>query len=151
PGPVVGIALEPYDAPMEGRISVFVRSGWKGGDIVEEEGGALSISTVEAAFEATQFGRATIAAGSMEVSVSFPTVDAVPHVTVTPLGDASQGWWLANVNDHGFTIVLGGPSDNDLVFSWKAEPTTKQGVMWYSDGTYVPYDPTSGNPIVTEP
>ena len=35
-GTVVGIALESYDSPKEGLISVFVQPGWRGGEIIKQ-------------------------------------------------------------------------------------------------------------------
>jgi hypothetical protein len=141
-GPVVGIALESYDAPSQGTISVFVQPGWKGGEI-GSNGGYEATSAVER----PRFGLATISAGSMEVNVSFPSLNAYPYITITPHGQASKGWWITNDNDHGFTINVGEAPMFDFVFSWKAEISPEGGIMSYSDGTYAPYDPTSGQVI----
>ena len=145
-GPVVGIALEPYDAPTEGSISVFVQPGWKVGDIAPQ-GDSVS-APVES--PSPRSGLARISAGSKEVNVSFPTLNAYPLITVAPYGQATQGWWLANVNDHGFTIELGEAPSFDLLFSWKAESSPTGATMSFSDGTSASYDPTSGLPS-TEP
>ena len=84
------------------------------------------------------------------MNVSFPTLNAYPLITVAPYGQATQGWWLANVNDHGFTIELGEAPSFDLLFSWKAESSPTGATMSFSDGTSASYDPTSGLPS-TEP
>ncbi|MFH1078165.1 MAG: hypothetical protein V1745_02700, partial [Patescibacteria group bacterium] len=145
PGPTVGIALEPYDAPTEGLISVFVRTGWKGGEIVSGDG-SITYDTDLAPGISPRSGLAKIVAGSTEVNVSFATLNSYPLITVAPYGQATNGWWLTNVNDHGFTIILGEAPTFDLIFSWKAEPSPAGATMSLSDGTSVPYDPTSGNP-----
>ncbi|MBU1348724.1 hypothetical protein KJ781_01490, partial [Patescibacteria group bacterium] len=145
-GPTVGVALESYDAPTEGKISVFVRAGWKGGDVVTTSG-TIGYETNLAPGISPRSGLAKIAAGSTEVNVSFATLNSYPLITVAPYGQATNGWWLMNVNDHGFTIILGEAPTFDLIFSWKAEPSPADATMSLSDGTSVPYDPTSGNPV----
>ncbi len=149
-GPTVGIALESYDAPMEGRISAFVQPGWRGGEVVDQ--GPSSVTYVEYTDPgiSPRAGLATIAMGAKEVNVSFPTLNAYPLVTITPYGLPVGGWGLANVNDHGFTVVLESEQSFDLVLAWKAEPSQDGGEMWYSDGTFAPYDPTSGLPVLQE-
>jgi hypothetical protein len=151
-GPVVGVALESYDAPTEGKISVFVQPGWKGGEIMQTEGaGASTIVYQSPVFDpgiSPRAGLARIAAGSTEVNVAFPSLNSYPLVTVTPYGVPTSKWGLMNVTDHGFTITLSSPENFDLILSWKAEPSGEGGVMSFSDGTSATYDPLTGQPVM---
>lgn len=153
-GPIVGIALEAYDAPAEGKISVFVQPGWRGGQVVQTDASpaAITYQTTAAPAVSPRSGLAKIAAGATEVNVSFASLNSYPLVTVTPYGQTTKGWWLTNVNDHGFTITLGEAPTFDLVFAWKAEPSPDGSTMSLSDGTSIPYDPTSGQTVgIAEP
>ncbi|MCR4278348.1 MAG: hypothetical protein NUV81_00370, partial [bacterium] len=73
-----------------------------------------------------------------------------PLITVTPYGLPAGSWGLMNVNDHGFTLVLQNELMSDLVIAWKAEPSQEGSEIWYSDGTFASYDPTSGQPLPVE-
>jgi hypothetical protein len=151
-GPVVGIALEGYDAPTEGKISVFVQPGWKGGEILSTGSGATTIVYQAPTYDpgvSPRGGLAKIAAGSMSVAVSFPSLNAYPLVTVTPYGLPTGHWGISDVTDHGFTIILASPETFDQVFAWKAEPSQSGYVMSFSDGTASTYDPLTGQPVLT--
>jgi hypothetical protein len=152
-GPVVGIALEGYDAPSEGKISVFVQPGWMGGEIVADTSNQPSTIVYQTqTFDpgvSPRAGLARIAAGSTSVNVAFPSLNAYPLVTLTPYGMPTGKWGLIDVNDHGFTITLSNPETFDLVFSWKAEPSAAGAVMSFSDGTSGAYDPLTGQVIGT--
>lgn len=152
-GPTVGVALESYDAPTEGRISVFVQPGWRGGEVVQEKSETSSAVTFIEYTDpgvSPRSGLAIIFAGQKEVNVSFPTLNTYPLVTVTPYGITNGGWGLRNVNDHGFVMVLESEQTADLTVAWKAEPSQEGSKVWYSDGTSAIYDPTSGEAVPKE-
>jgi hypothetical protein len=150
-GPIIGIALEGYDAPTEGKISVFVQPGWKGGEIVSDaQSGPSTIVYQTQTFDpgvSPRAGLARISAGSVSVDVSFASVQAYPLITVSPYGLPTGNWGLINVNDHGFTITLTHPETFDLVFAWKAEPSVSGAVMSFSDGTSGQYDALTGQVV----
>lgn len=150
-GPVVGVALESYDAPTEGKISVFVQPGWKGGEILGgSSDGPSTIIYQTQTFDpgvSPRAGMARLAAGATSVNVAFPSLNAYPLVTITPYGIPTGKWGLMDVNDHGFTITLSNPETFDLVFAWKAEPSQEGAVMSFSDGTMAPYDPLTGQSL----
>lgn len=149
-GPVVGVALENYNSSNEGRISVFVQPGWKGGDVVAQANTPASFTyhIPTATLESPRSGLAMIAAGAMEVNVNFPTLHAYPLVTVTPYGQTTKNWWLTNVTDRGFTIIVGEAPTFDLTFAWKAEASHDGSMMSNSDGTAVTYDSLTGKPVL---
>ena len=149
-GSVIGVALENYSGAGEGRISVFVQPGWKGGEIVAKADAPASFSYHVSAesISSPRSGLALIAAGSKEVRVEFATLNAYPLVTVTPYGQTSNGWWLTNVSDHGFTIIVGEAPSFDLTFAWKAEASHEGNVISNSDGTSVTYDALTGKPVM---
>ncbi len=148
-GNTVGIALEAYDAPAEGLISVFVKPGWQGGAIAS--GGSVvtspSVVTVTApAASDHRSGLAKIFAGSTSVNVTYPSLLAYPIVHVQPYGEVKAGMWVTTPSDTGFTITLGEAPTFDLVLAWTAEPSATGEQMFFSDNTSLPYDPTSGIP-----
>ncbi|MBI4139326.1 hypothetical protein HY479_04255, partial [Candidatus Uhrbacteria bacterium] len=143
-GPVIGIALESYDAPAEGSVSVFVQPGWKGGEMAGD-----SYNGNVAAGVSPRSGLAKIAAGAKEVNVSFTSLNSFPLITATPYDLPVGQWGIRNVTDHGFTLVLEQIQTVDIVFSWKAEPSQDGSVMSFSDGTSATYDPLTGQPIVS--
>ncbi|MBU1032329.1 hypothetical protein KJ937_00160, partial [Patescibacteria group bacterium] len=151
-GPIVGVALESYDLPGEGLISVFVQPGWKGGEIIESGSDASDIAySVEYSTGISpRSGLAKIYAGSNEVQVSFDSLNSYPLITVTPYGQTAAGWWLSNVTDRGFSIIVGEAPMFDLTLAWKAEPSPEGGIMSLSDGTFAPYDPLSGQVFAPE-
>ncbi len=151
PGSVVGVALEFFDLPGEGLISVFVQPGWKGGEIVASPSSPSApvyvTSTLGVALSPRR-GLAKIIAGSTEVRIQFATLSAYPLITVTPYELITANWGVTQVTDHGFTITLTKPMMADVVFAWKAEPSQEGDRMSFSDGTSAIYDPTSGLPVI---
>jgi len=149
PGEVIGIALEAYDKADMGSVSVFVKPGWQALSLASD--GSSSSATASSASQTSntssadkRSGLAKIYAGSTEVKVSFPTLNAYPLIQATPYGEAKGGYWLTGISDTGFTIVLGQAPSFDLVFAWTAEASVSGNVMSFSDNTWAPYDPTSG-------
>ncbi|MDQ7815342.1 MAG: hypothetical protein RDU25_06105, partial [Patescibacteria group bacterium] len=83
-------------------------------------------------------------AGSKEVKVTFPSLNAYPIVHVRPYGTVGSGYWVTQVTDSGFTIIVSEAPSFDLTFSWTAEASSDGSTMSFSDNTSAPYDPTSG-------
>lgn len=149
-GPVVGVALEHYADSAEGLISVFVKPGWKGGDIALTGTGAGSVVGPPAPSSAStpqRAGLAKIYAGATDVAVSFDPLNAYPLITVTPYGLPVGSWGVTQVTDRGFTLVLSQPASFDLTFAWKVEPSQTGDRIFASDNTSAEYDLTSGQLI----
>ena len=66
-------------------------------------------------------GVATIPAGSTSVTVSHGLASAPKNVKVTPIGDPGDRWWVANVGDMSFDIVVASAPTADISFYWEAE------------------------------
>lgn len=150
-GNTVGIALESYDRPEDGLISVFVKTGWQGGAI--SSSGTLaagaSASGTTSSVGSHRSGLAKVYAGSTDVKVTFPTIMAFPIIQATPYGQAKGGYWFTNISDTGFTIVLGEAPTFDLLFAWTVDPSASGGTMYFSDNTSAPYDALTGSPVLT--
>jgi len=71
---------------------------------------------------------------------------AYPIVQITPYGETPKGFWLTNLSDASFAIVVGEPPTFDLVFAWSVE-ASKSGVMSFSDNTSVVYDQLTGTAL----
>ncbi|MEK7116010.1 MAG: hypothetical protein AAB879_01300 [Patescibacteria group bacterium] len=138
-GNTIGIALEPFTSREEGRISVFVKSGWHGENLTADGG-----KSTEPRASTKRTGLAKIYAGSRSVRVNFPSLLAYPIVHVRPYGVATKGYWVTHVSDTGFEIVVGEAPQFDLLIAWTAEATAAHALMHFSDNTTLPYDPLSG-------
>jgi len=68
-------------------------------------------------------GTATITSGNTSVTVSHGLVSTPSKVIVTPitpLGSASK-WWVTNITDTSFDIVVDSDPAQDVTFAWQAE------------------------------
>jgi hypothetical protein len=151
PGETVGVALESFTGSGVGSIEVFVKSGWREGDVTTSGmlGGSTATpaaGTVSVPGVSARAGFAELYAGATEVTVNFASLNAYPLVSVTPYELPTGQWGVTQVTDHGFKIVLSKPESFDLTFSWKAEPSQSGDSYSYSDNTSASYDPTSGVP-----
>lgn len=149
-GNTVGIALESYDRPEDGLISVFVKTGWQGGTISSNgtiSSGVASTTGITAPIS-HRSGLAKVYAGSTSVKVTFPTIQAFPIIQATPYGQAKSGYWFTNISDTGFTITLGEAPMFDLIFAWVVDPSPVSGTMYFSDNTSAPYDALTGSPVL---
>jgi hypothetical protein len=151
PSHIVGIALESYDLPDVGLISVFVKPGFSMGSLASN--GSLSsseqtsITNVFTQNPERRQGLAKIYAGETSVHVTFPTLQAYPVVHVRPYGAIGESYWVSDVGDDGFTVVLSAPASAERTFSWIARPSASGDTMSFSDNTSLPYDPQSGQPV----
>jgi len=66
-------------------------------------------------------GTATIPAGSTSVTVSHGLVAAPSKVLVTPIGDPGDRYWVENITDTSFDIVVATAPTADIDFYWEAE------------------------------
>jgi len=66
-------------------------------------------------------GTATISAGNTSVTVNHGLASAPKVVKVTPIGDPGDRWWVANVGDTSFDIVVASAPTADISFYWEAE------------------------------
>ncbi len=105
-GPTVGVALEAYSGSDVGQIEVFVNPGWWGGRVATEKKAR---------------GFAEIEANQSRVRIKYDSLGAYPHVTVTPYGQVEGGWWVDQVTDRWFDIVIGRVASQTVRFSWRAE------------------------------
>ncbi|MBM3204615.1 hypothetical protein FJZ48_01380, partial [Candidatus Uhrbacteria bacterium] len=150
-GPVVGQALEGYDAQDVGKIEVFVQPLWWGGLDGEdpriknqEPSEETTTSTGEVPARITQYqGFALVEAGATKVHVSYPSLLAYPNVQATPRGEVEGGWWTDYYTDVGFDIIFKQPQTHDVTFAWRVEATDTNARVYVSDGTHATMDPTS--------
>lgn len=147
-GPIVGLALENYDAPNIGKIEVFVNPGWWGGG--ERETLNVNRESLEEENEAkkTQRGFALIAAGEKKVHVAYTSILSYPNIQVTPRGQVNGGWWTDNYSDIGFDLFLNEEQARDVTFAWTVEGTVQGMRVYRSDGTYAEVNPTTGEAVI---
>ena len=136
---VIGIALESYDLPGEGIISVFVKSigsnkGVQAGIVYGPEKPAQTQATT---------GFAMISAGQKEVNVTFDSVGGYPLIKITPYGNIQGSYYLGNVSDTGFTVVLSQEQTFDLMLAYEVDLPTSDKVA-LSDGTTAIMDDLTG-------
>ena len=141
PGPSVGVALQDWDGASVTSIVAYVNVTYFVPDGQAIASGGSSVSS-----QSPRSGLATIKSGDMQVDVTFESLNSYPIIQVTPYGIPVGGFGIHNVTDRGFTIVLLQSQSFDLVLSWTAEPSPSAPVMSFSDGTSVPYNPSTGEP-----
>jgi len=66
-------------------------------------------------------GTAVIPAGSTRVTVNHGLAAAPTKIIVTPLGDPGDRFWVENVTDTSFDIVVATAPAADISFYWEAE------------------------------
>lgn len=152
PGNVIGIALEAYDSPEEGLISVFVKPSYTAGVISNETETAGTIvynnTTIEAPVQRTEIeGLATIRAGATEVHISYGSILAYPMIYANPHASLGGSWWITNRTDTGFDIILSQPENHDIEFTWMARPMNPGTIRFVSDNTYHNVDNLTAHPI----
>ena len=137
---VIGIALEPYSLAEEGLISVFVKSVGTS----QESNTTIVYGPEQPLAEVNIKGFAVITAGSKEVKVTFASISAFPLVKLTPYGSITGSYWLSEVKDTGFTIVLSEEQTHDLMISYEVTlPTTFDVTL--SSGTTGQIDELTGS------
>jgi len=130
-GYVIGIALEAFPGGNDNLIEVFVQPGWNGTAVSTGASTALR-------------GFADAVTGATKVTITFASLGAYPNIQVTPYGGVTGGWYLNNVTDVGFEIVLNQIQSHDVRFAWTVERTQSGEQVYYSDNTYGPIDPLTG-------
>jgi len=66
-------------------------------------------------------GTATIAAGSTRVTVNHGLATTPSKVLITPIGDPGDRYWVENITDTSFDIVVATAPATDITFHWEAE------------------------------
>ncbi|MEI7512592.1 MAG: YncE family protein, partial [Candidatus Uhrbacteria bacterium] len=139
-GYVVGIALEEYANPDTGLIQVFLSPNWNGSfTAAQEVVAAPSVST-----PVVKQGFADIAAGTKSVEVHFASISAYPSVMLTPYAQVDGIWWVEQITDTGFRVVMMQEQTHDVRFAWRVTPSQAGDMLINSDGTFGPIDPTTG-------
>lgn len=149
-GPIVGLALEAYDAATVGKIEVFVNPGWWGGP-ERETVNANRISSglnAQTVAEVSYRGFALVESGSQRVHVAYDSVLSYPNIQVTPRGEVHGGWWTDNYTDIGFDIFLREEQRRDVTFAWTVQGTPNGARIYRSDGTYALVNVSTGEAIV---
>jgi len=140
-GNVVGMALESYDLSDDGLISVFVKPSYMGSKDVVVYGPELPVQTSNTAIKS---GFAKIMAGSKTVNVTFSTLGGLPVVNILPYGSINGSYWVEQVTDKGFTIVLAQEQTFDLTLSYNAILPSDSAVH-VSDNTSQTLDQLTGS------
>ncbi len=109
-GSVIGIALESYDLPQEGLISVFVNMDYMGNKFASNDSFESSSTDIK--------GFAFMQAGSQEVRVSHESVLAYPIIRLFPQGDFTGQCWTEQVTDTGFLIKFSEPQTAPMPISY---------------------------------
>jgi len=152
-GNIVGIALESFDQPGEGLISVFVKPGYQ--NILNTDSQAQAPSAQAqpsgSGTGSVRSGLAKIYAGMREVKVTYDKIGAYPLVNATPYAEIKSGFWFEQVADGSFKIVIGETTNFDTVFSWTVQPSVAGSILYNSDNTYVPYDAANGEAFGPQP
>jgi hypothetical protein len=137
-GSVIGVALESYDLPQEGLISVFVNVGYMGNKFALNDASESSSQDIK--------GFAFMKAGSQEVKVSHESVLAYPIVQLFPQGYVNGSYSVKDVTTSGFIIKFSNPQDLDIKISYIVTvPNTDS--LHVSDGTVSTLDSEIGEPI----
>lgn len=143
-GEVVGIAFEAYDKAEDGLISVFVKP-----QQITVYGPELVVGPVNSPTTPSntdmRTGLAKIMAGSNSVKVNFQSLGAFPVINITPYGQ-TNGYWIEQVSDSGFTLVLTQPASTDLVIGYMAT-LPNESSMSMSDNTQVSFDTLTGQTV----
>lgn len=150
-GPIVGLALEAYDAPTVGKIEVFVNPGWWGGPEGQAGGGRREAEARETHLQEREIshrGFALVEAGSRRVHVAYDSVLSYPNIQVTPRGEVRGGWWTDNYTDIGFDLFLYESQSRDVTFAWSVQGTPQGTRVYRSDGTYALVNASTGEAIV---
>ena len=95
-----------------GMTATFGNEGSGGNEIKFNEG-----------YTTENSGTATITSGATSVTVSHGLVGTPAKIIVTPitpLGSASK-WWVTNITDTSFDIVVDSDPAQDVTFAWQAE------------------------------
>jgi len=66
-------------------------------------------------------GTATIEAGSTSVTVNHGLLGTPRSILVIPIGDPGDRWWVENVTDTSFDIVVATAPTSNITFYWLAE------------------------------
>jgi len=142
-GFVIGIALEAFPGGDDSLIEVFVQAGWYGAGSAPATvmSGPSAPSTLEVP---TKRGFADVMAGATKVTVTFSSMGAYPNIQASSYGEVEGGWWINQITDTGFEIVLKQAQTRDVRFAWRAEATQSGENVYYSDNTYSPIDPVTG-------
>jgi hypothetical protein len=145
-GYVVGMALEAYPGGDDDLIEVFVQPGWTNGDgsVMPSAPSSGGGSSAPAGVTTVKRGFGDIAAGGTKVTVEFDSIGAYPNIQVTQYAGVEGGWYLNNVTDHGFEIVLNQVQSHDVRFAWRVEPTQAGEQVYYSDNTHGAIDYLTG-------
>jgi len=83
--------------------------------------GANTIVKHNPGYPTEKGGTATIPAGSTTVTVNHGLVTTPSEVLVTPIGDPGARFWVANITDSSFDIVVASAPATDIDFYWYAE------------------------------
>ncbi len=136
-GSVIGIALESYDLPQEGLISVFVNMDYMGNKFASND-----------SFESSKDikGFAFMQAGSQEVRVTHESVLAYPIIQLFPQGYINGSYSVKDITASGFTIKFSNPQDLDIKISYIVT-VPNVGSLHFSDGTIGALDSEYGEPI----
>ncbi len=145
-GYVVGMALEAYPGGDDDMIEVFVQPGWTNGDgsVMPSAPSSGGGSSAPAGVTTVKRGFGDIAAGGTKVTIEFDSIGAYPNIQVTQYAGVEGGWYLNNVTDHGFEIVLNQVQSHDVRFAWRVEPTQAGEQVYYSDNTHGAIDYLTG-------
>jgi hypothetical protein len=160
-GPIVGLALEDFDAGDVGLIEVYVNPSYWVNKNELADAAATAAQIVSAPttsnYPNSVQGFANIRAGAKRVHISFASIGAYPIPQVTPRGEVEGGWWTDAFSDTGFDIVLKQEQTRDILFAWRVDGTISGNQVFESDGTYGSVDPLTGiageliTPTTTEP
>jgi hypothetical protein len=149
---IIGIALESYNSPQEGLISVFVKN--IGTNQVSNTYTTVTYGPEQPAETPGVMEFAMIKAGQKEVNVNFDSLGAFPSVIITPYGSVTGSYYVTNVKDTGFTIVLTEEQTFDLLIYYEVK-LPKGNKVILSDGTVTEMDSLTGKvavaPTPTEP
>ena len=143
-GQIIGYALENYEGDDNGLVEVFIQPGlWIPQTGLDAMANAPATGSGMGSGPARQ-GFAKVTTGGSRVSVKYTSILAYPVPQVTAMGNVSGGWWLENVSDVGFDIVMDTIQPIDIQFAWQVSPAQAGIMQYHSDGTYGQLDPLTG-------
>ncbi len=146
-GQIIGYALENYEGDDNGLVEVFIQPGlWIPQTGLDAMANAPATGSGMGSGPARQ-GFAKVTTGGSRVSIKYTSILAYPVPQVTAMGNVSGGWWLENVSDVGFDIVMDTIQPIDIQFAWQVSPAQTGIMQYHSDGTYGQLDPLTGQLI----
>ncbi len=134
-GSIIGVALEAYDKPGQGLISVFVN--------VSYMGDKFAVGGTSSAVSEDIKGFAYMKANTQEVLVNHANLQGYPIVQLMPQGYVKGSYWVQDITGTSFKIMFSESQTADIKISYVITLPNVTEVP-ISDGTIGLFDTLTG-------